>query len=328
LRLLFVGTPKVAADTLRQILTDPIFSLAEVAAVLTREDAPIGRKRVITPSEVARVAEEFSIPVIRANRVTPDALEQIKAFRVDAAIVVAYGAFIGRAALAALPMGWFNLHYSLLPKYRGAAPVQWALINGETETGVTLFKLDEGMDTGPVAGIARCVIEPTDNAASLLDKLRLLGTSVLAENLPQIGSGLAKLSEQNDADATFAPKLLRQHAQINWSNSARTIENLVRGTNPEPGAFTLLDDQTVKIIEARAVTSRDKLEEVGDSVSPGRVSKLGNSITVRCGSGVLELNRVQPAGRTAMNSLDWYFGLARAESGEKSLIDFKSVVDE
>ncbi len=328
MKLLFVGTPRVAADTLRQMLTDPVFSRAEVVAVLTREDAPIGRKRVITPSEVARVAEEFSIPVIKANRVTPDVLALIEGFRVDAAIVVAYGAFIGRTALASLPKGWFNLHYSMLPKYRGAAPVQWALINGETETGVTLFRLDEGMDTGPIAGTAPCVIEPTDNAASLLEKLRLLGASVLSEALPRIESDLMVFSEQKHADATFAPKLTRHDAQINWSSSAKDIENLIRGTNPEPGAFTFFADQTVKILEARAVQTRDELATASGAVQLGTVSKAGKAITVSCGRGVLELKRVQPAGKNPMTGVDWYIGVARGKSDEDTTLRFKNTADE
>lgn len=322
MRLLFVGTPKVAADTLRQLLTGENFALHDIAGVLTREDAPVGRKRVITPSPVAQLADEYGIPVIKANKVTSDVLLKISEVNVDAAVVVAYGALLGPEALDSLPKGWYNLHYSLLPKYRGAAPVQWALINGEKETGVTLFQLDAGMDTGPILGSAGCIIEPRDNAASLLGKLSTLGISVLAEALPMIESGIMPLRQQRDADATFAPKLKRSDAEIDWTKSASEIENLIRGTNPEPGAFSTVDSGPVKVLEAWAV--ENAVAEASRIPSlPGAITREGKSVVVECGRGHLRLERVQPAGKGEMPASDWYSGIANRSSEEFDQLRFE-----
>ena len=312
MRILFVGTPKVAADTLRQLLTDPSFGQFEVAAVLTRKDAPNGRKKLLTQSPVADVADEFGIQVVKSNRVDDEALEQLLRVEIDVAIVVAYGALIGAKALASIPKGWYNLHYSLLPKYRGAAPVQWALINGERETGVTLFKLDEGMDTGPILATAPCLIESSDDAASLLEKLRLLGASLLCEALPMIRSGIGTLQEQSITESSLAPKLSRKDAEIRWESSSARISNLIRGMNPEPGAFTLFRGIAIKIIRAKV----QKLSSDTEFQTPGEVFRHGKALLVRCGDGFLELISIQPAGKKEMRAADWLSGLANAGTSE------------
>lgn len=310
MKILFVGTPKVAADTLRQLLTDEALSGLEIAAVLTREDAPIGRKRVLTPSEVASTAEQLGVPVIKANRVDESVLDKIRAHKIDAAVVVAYGSLIGTTALEALPLGWFNLHYSRLPNYRGAAPVQWALINGDHETGVTLFKLDQGMDTGPILGYAGCVIEPNDNSSTLLEKLRLLGVSLLSEHLPKIEAGIANLSDQPKDGVSSAPKLNRNDGLIDWSQSSRRISNLIRGTNPEPGAFTSFHGSTLKVLEAREIDVSISAESFQAPSQIGTFTKSRNSVVVRTGAGCVELIRVQPAGKSPMSAESWFAGLA------------------
>lgn len=321
MRILFVGTPNVAAETLRQILTDPNFGGIEVGAVLTRKDAPTGRKRLITQSPVADVADEFGIHVIKSNRVDDETLVQLARFQPDAAVVVAYGSLIGAKALAAMPKGWFNLHYSLLPKYRGAAPVQWALINGENHTGVTLFKLDEGMDSGPILASAHCVIESTDNAISLLQKLRLLGVSLLGEALPGISSGIYRLQKQNASDASLAPKLSRKDAQIRWDSSSTAISNQIRGMNPEPGAYTLHRGLPLKISDARVQNAGSRPE----IPAPGQIFRFGKAVMVHCGDGILELITVQPAGRKSMQAADWFAGLANSNPAN---LAFESSHDE
>ena len=310
MRLLFVGTPKVAADTLKQLLTDPEFSRFEIAAVLTREDAPIGRKRIVTPSDVATTGLTYGIPVIKANKVDDAVIASIHSHGVDAAVVIAYGSLIGKKALDSLPLGWFNLHYSLLPKYRGAAPVQWALINGERETGVTLFKLDQGMDTGPIMSSVSCVVEPNDNAFTLLERLRLLGVSLLSEQLPLLESGIAKLTPQASEALSTAPKLTRGDGAIDWGLTSRQVVNLIRGVNPEPGAFSSFQGTVVKVLEALEVADHGETDEQRKLNAPGMFSNHRGKVLVRCGEGLLELVSVQPAGKSAMSASSWLAGLS------------------
>ena len=310
MKIVFAGTPANAAQTLRALANSPF----EVVAVLTRTDAPVGRKRILTPSSVAELASELGIKVIKANRVDDSVRAEIAKTGADLGVIVAYGALLDQETLDLLPKGWINLHYSLLPKWRGAAPVQRSIMAGDRETGVTLFQLDQGMDTGPIHLQIPTVIEPGESTVDLLPRLTELGITGLAELLPRIAADLASPVAQ-DPDLLLslptADKLSREDARIDWQRNAVEIESLVRGLNPEPMAWTSLFEETFRIIEARALGATDWQSLAGEVEQPGTVNFDKNRVFVTCGQGsLLELKIVQPAGKKPMSASDWARGLA------------------
>jgi methionyl-tRNA formyltransferase len=310
LKIVFAGTPANAAQTLRALAN----SAFDVVAVLTRTDAPVGRKRVLTPSAVAQVASELGLQVIKANRIDERVRAEIQATGADLGIIVAYGALLDQSALDILPKGWINLHYSLLPQWRGAAPVQRAVMAGDRETGVTLFQLDKGMDTGPIHLQIPTVIEPGETTADLLPRLTELGITGLAELLPRVAAEMIWLKPQDPsliASLPTANKLSREDARIDWKRNAVEIENLIRGLNPEPMAWTTLETETFRIIEARALGTTDWLTLAGEETEIGTANFDKDRVLVSCGQGtLLELKTVQPAGKKPMQSKDWARGLA------------------
>ncbi len=294
--ILFAGTPQNAAETLRELL----LAGTPISLVLTRPDAPIGRKAIITPSPVAKVAEEFGIFTIKSNKVGEAEIASFATFGIDFAIVVALGVMLNPHALEALPQGWFNLHYSLLPRWRGAAPVQHALIAGEIETGVTIFKIDSGLDTGAIVKSVPTAISPDENSAELLQRLTNIGVTLLLEVIPMIASGLIDLKPQTNVGLTVAPKLFKSDGKLQLFQDARVLANQIRGVTPEPGAWIPFRDEVLKVLIARAVS---KESEVGKLVTEN-----GN-VYVGCGIGSLHLIEVQPAGKRRMLGADWFRGL-------------------
>lgn len=294
--ILFAGTPQNAAVTLRELL----IAGTPISLVLTRPDAPIGRKSVITPSPVALVAEEFGIPTIKSNLVGVDELNTIQNARIDFAIVVALGVLLKDEALKALPKGWFNLHYSLLPRWRGAAPVQHALIAGDQETGLTLFQIDAGLDTGPIAATLPTEIQPNETAGDLLTRLTNLGVSLLLEAIPRIESGLVTLEPQGANGITIAPKLFKADGKVDLNRPAASVSQQVRGVTPEPGAWLPFRGESLKLIEVR---------ESNKELGLGLLANVGDKIFVGCLTGALELIQVQPAGKSRMAAADWFRGL-------------------
>ncbi len=307
MKVLFAGTPLNAAETLTALHNNGI----EIAGVLTRIDAPVGRKRVVTPSPVAIVAEHLGIPVIKANRVDELVLEQIKSVDPDLGIAVAYGAIFKAPTLEALPLGWINVHFSLLPDWRGAAPVQHSILNGDKTTGITIFQLDEGMDTGPVHLQVPTEISPAETSGELLSRLTKLGVSGLLEVLPRIAAGLASTTAQtSNGQARIATKLSRELAHIDWSDSAFAIEHKVCAMNPEPMAWTSLDGESFRIISARALGAIDWATLEGTELEPGTLLTKEKRALVTCGKGtLLELKEVQPSGKQIMNAADWHRGM-------------------
>jgi methionyl-tRNA formyltransferase len=302
MRILFAGTPATAVTVLEGLLA----AGHEVACVLTREDSPVGRKKVLTASPVAELATARDIQVIKANKIEPATLDEISRHKIDLAIVVAYGVILKAAALQALEGGWFNVHYSLLPRWRGAAPVQRALQHGDIETGVTLFKIDAGLDTGPILSSVPTVIQPEENAGELLKRLSQLAITLLNEQLPRIYSSTHVLESQV-GEISHAPKTSRSEARINFNQEATTIENLVRAMNPEPMAWCSFNDEPMRILRARNIESHSGTDPVG------QVALIGERVVVACGNGtVLELLEVQPASRAEMNARDWLNGQAGA----------------
>lgn len=305
MKIAFAGTPRNAAETLLALHEMGY----EISVVITRLDAPTGRKRLMTPSPVAQVAEALNIPVVKTNRVDDSALGEISKFGADLGVIVAYGALLNRKALDALPLGWVNLHYSLLPSWRGAAPVQHALLNRDSITGVTIFQLDEGMDTGPIFSQVPTEINPNENARDLLERLTKLGVSALGETLPAIFSGLAKPIAQDLSKLDIYPlatKLSRQSARIDWSAHSSNVDAVIRAMNPEPMAWTEFGSDSIRILAARPYS-------VGTTDStPGSIFSSDAAIVVACGdSSALAIIEVQPAGKKAMSASDWYRGLPK-----------------
>jgi len=302
-RILFAGTPEVSATILEWLVK----SGHEISCVLTRTDSHVGRKRMLTPSATAMKAYELGLPIIKANRVDGETLTEIAEFNVDLAIVVAYGSILNQRALEAVPNGWFNIHFSLLPKYRGAAPVQRALLNGDKETGVTIFKLDPGMDTGQVLTSLSTSIGFNETAGELLARLAELSKSLLSEALPQLYSGTFKLHEQI-GDSSSAPKPTREEARLDFAQPAIHLENIVRGMNPEPMAWCLASEEVLRVISA--VENRSASLGSGESrVAPGSIFSVDGKVFACCGQdSILELVEVQPSSKRAMPARDWFNG--------------------
>ena len=302
MRVLFAGTPAVAVPSLDALVSAGF----NVVAVLTRPDAPVGRKRVLTPSPVAQRAAELGIEVIRAARVDADAVAAICAVQPDIAAIVAYGGLVPPAALGIPRYGWVNLHFSLLPAWRGAAPVQRSVMAGDDVTGAVTFQLEEGLDTGPVFGTLTETVKPEDTAGDLLERLSHSGAVLLAQTLSAIDAGKAAPQPQA-GDVTLAPKLTLEDGHLNWAHPALAISRQARGVTPEPGAWTLLDGQRVKLEPVR-------LRQDVSGLAPGAVALQGKAVLVGTGSHAVELTRIQPAGKKMMAAADWARGLASLES--------------
>lgn len=302
MRVLFAGTPAVAVPSLDALVQAGF----DVVAVLTRPDAPVGRKRVLTPSPVAARAAELGIEVIHAARVDAAVTEKIAAATPDVAAIVAYGGLIPRAALDIPQHGWINLHFSLLPAWRGAAPVQRAVMAGDDITGAVTFLLEEGLDTGPVFGTLTESVRPDDTAGLLLGRLAHSGAVLLAQTLSAVAAGKA-VPQPQQGDVSLAPKLTLDDGRIDWKQPALAIGRRARGVTPEPGAWTALDGQRVKLEPVRL------RQDVSD-LAPGAVAQSGNGILVGTGSHAVELTRIQPSGKKMMAAADWARGMASLES--------------
>jgi methionyl-tRNA formyltransferase len=268
--------------------------------VVTREDSEQGRRRILTPTAVASAADELTLPTIKANRLAGAATEQILATQPDLGVIVAYGGLVREPLLSAPRLGWINLHFSLLPRWRGAAPVQRALIAGDEITGASVFQLVEALDAGQVFGQLTQSIGKDETAGELLDSLSISGAELLLRVVDSIADGTARAVEQ-DGDMTLAPKLGIEDGRIRWSEHASTVVNLIRGVTPEPGAFTTIDDARVKVLRARFTDGIPP-------IPPGRLELVDGRVVVGTASTPVELLIVQPAGKKAMNSADWWRG--------------------
>lgn len=301
MRVLFAGTPAVAVPSLDALVKAGF----DVVAVLTRPDAPLGRKRVMTPSPVAARAEELGIDIIRAAKVDADTTARIADYAPDVAAIVAYGGIVPRAALDVPKHGWVNLHFSLLPAWRGAAPVQRSLMAGDDITGAVTFQLEEGLDTGPVFGTLTEAVGPEDTAGDLLERLSFSGAVLLSQTLSAIDAGQASPQPQT-GEVSLAPKLSLDDGRLDWQKPALALTRQARGVTPEPGAWTTLDGQRVKL---ESVGLRPEVRDL----APGAIRVDGKVVLVGTGSHAIELGRIQPAGKKMMSSADWARGLAAPE---------------
>ncbi|WP_323742889.1 MULTISPECIES: methionyl-tRNA formyltransferase [unclassified Rathayibacter] len=297
MRLVFAGTPAAAVPTLLALVA----SAHEVVAVVTRPDAPVGRKRVLTPSPVAVAAERSGLPVIRAHRLDEEVTERIAALAPDLGVIVAYGGLV-RARLLAVPrLGWINLHFSLLPRWRGAAPVQRAVMAGESRVGASVFQLVSELDAGDV--YAELEQEVGERAAGeLLELLAESGAGLTLDVIDALADGRAVATPQT-GEVTLAPKLDASDGQIDWSLPSARVLALVRGVTPEPGASSAVGESRLKVLAMRPAPVG------GDPLAPGEVRLDSGRAVVGTADGALELVTVQPAGKSAMPGAAWARGL-------------------
>lgn len=302
MRVIFAGTPAAAVPSLELLAASP----HDVVRVVTRPPAPLGRKRVVTPSPVHAAADRLGLPVLPAARLCGEAERRLLADAADLGVVVAYGALIREPLLGAPRLGWVNLHFSLLPRWRGAAPVQRALIAGDEVTGVDVFRLEAGLDTGPVLVSETVPIEPAETAGRLLARLAALGAPVLRDVVDALAAGTAR-SEPQRGEPTEAPKLVLEDGRVDWSAPARRVLDRIRGCTPEPGAWTTVEGRRLKVLEAVAAEA---------VLSAGVVSVAGRRVLAGCGGGgAVELLRVQPEGRSAMAADAWLRGAGEVRLG-------------
>lgn len=299
MRLVFAGTPTVAADTLRTVLDD---SPHDVVAVLTRPDAAQGRSSRLIPSPVAELAQERGIEVLKPARASdPQLAEHLAALAPDCCPVVAYGGLIPQPLLDLPAHGWVNVHYSLLPRWRGAAPVQHAILAGDSVTGVTVFSLVAELDAGDILGQREYRLSDDATAGSVLSALQPLGAQTLLEVLDELEQGRATRRPQPDQGVTVAPKLSVAQARLDWHLPGIELDRRIRGNNPAPIAWTEFDGQRCRILSARLVEDAD--------LEPGVLLPQKRRLLVGTGEGTLELVSVQPAGKKVLTGADWGRGL-------------------
>jgi methionyl-tRNA formyltransferase len=271
-----------------------------VVAVLTQPDRPRGRGRQTAESPVKAAALRLRLPVYQPERVRrPEAVEYLRGLAVDAMVVVGYGQIIPQVVIDLAPLGIINVHASLLPKYRGAGPIQWAIVNGETRTGVTTMRIDAGLDTGDMLLKAETGIGPDETAVELGSRLAVLGAGLLVETLDGLAAGSIVPQQQDTAEATYAPLLKKEDGRIDWSRPAAAIHNRVRGLQPWPGAFAAFRGQTLHVAKTRP--------GAGGPAPGGQIVSL-RPLTVATGDGTLELIEVQMEGRKRMPAADFVNG--------------------
>lgn len=295
-RIVFMGTPEFAVPCLEALITAGY----PVVLAVSQPDKPVGRKRVLTAPPVKQSAIAHDIPVYQPHKLrnNPEALETLINAQADLFVVVAYGKILPQNILDIPTHGSINVHASLLPKYRGSAPIQWSIVKGESRTGVTTMLLDAGMDTGDMLLKKEIAIALNDTAVSLSDKLSEAGAQLLLDTLSGYLSGDIQPQAQNEAEATAIPLLKKEDGEMDWNQSATTLYNQVRGFDPWPGTFTYFQNKTLKVIQARL--SEDEHPHQG---KPGQILEVGHHfIRMRCGEGVLELLEVQLAGSKAMDA--------------------------
>jgi len=304
LRVIFAGTPEAALPS----LTALIASEHEVVAVLTRPDAQSGRGRIAAPSTVAIAANESGLPIIKASNLRDlQTQEQIASLQPDAVAVVAFGALVPKELLAVPKFGWINLHFSILPSWRGAAPVPQAIRFGDEITGATTFQIDEGLDTGPVFGVVTEMIKENDTAGTLLSRLAKSGANLLVETL----SGLGRLRPQPQGTdgVSYAPKVTADDTRIRWAQPSLIIGRQIRAYTPEPGAWTTFRDERLQVGPVEALATRIE----GAS---GEVVASKHEVIVSTGSTAVRLGNVRPAGKREMSAAEWARGV-RVTAGEQ-----------
>lgn len=293
MRAIFFGTPELAVPSLEALV-----DIAEVVRVICQPDRPAGRGMKLRSPPVKERALELGLSVEQPTKVkTAEFAASLRALEADVALVVAYGRILPKAVLEAPKRGCVNVHASLLPRWRGAGPIQWAIVHGDSETGVCLMQMDEGMDTGPVIACERTPIDPDETAAELGARLARMGAALVRDKLPDYVAGRITPTPQDPAAATMAPILTKEDGRIDWTAPARRVHDRVRGMSPWPGAFTELRGQRVKVHKTEVRS------EGGAAGEPGMILRAAPSgIEVACGEGVLAILELQLEGRKRMSA--------------------------
>ena len=291
-----MGTPDFAVPSLKRLMADH-----DVIGVVTQPDRPVGRKQVLQPPPVKQVAIDNNIPVFQPEKLRKrDAIDRLKAMGTpDVYIVAAFGQILPQEVLDIPAHGSINVHASLLPRWRGASPIQTAIREGDSETGVTIMQMDAGLDTGPMLAKRALPIEPDDTGASLHDKLSVVGADLLAESLSGILSGQVQPQPQDDALATLAPQIRKQEGAIDWSQDALVIERLVRAFTPWPGTYTTWDGKRLKVLSGSVVSG---------AAAPGDVVERGGTVAIGTGDGLYAPTQLQLAGSKAVSVEDFVNG--------------------
>jgi methionyl-tRNA formyltransferase len=304
LRLIFMGTPQFAMPTLLELVGHG----HEIAAVYTRAPKPAGRGMKLQPTPVEQEARRLGIAVLTPTTLKrPEALDEFRAHKADAAVVVAYGMILPEPILNTPPLGCFNLHASLLPRWRGAAPIQRAIMAGDTETGIMVMRMDEGLDTGPIALAERIPIGPDATAGELHDELSQLGADLITRTLAALGRDSLRFQPQPEDGVTYAHKISKDECRIAWSRPTQEVHDHIRGLSPAPGAF--FDADFGRGIERIKVLRSSIIQADGP---PGTI--IDDQLTIACGSGAVRLLNVQRAGKAPMDAASFFRG-ARTPAG-------------
>ncbi|HEL1032666.1 TPA: methionyl-tRNA formyltransferase [Streptococcus equi subsp. zooepidemicus] len=299
-RLIFMGTPQFSATVLQGLLENPAY---DILAVVTQPDRAVGRKKDITMTPVKKLALAHQLPVFQPEKLSgSQELADIMALGADGIVTAAFGQFLPTVLLDSVTFA-VNVHASLLPKYRGGAPIHYAIINGDKEAGVTIMEMVKEMDAGDMISSASLPILDTDNVGTMFDKLAILGRGLLLKTLPDYLSGDLKPVPQDHSQATFSPNLSAEEERLDWSKPAREVFNHIRGMNPWPVAHTLLDGQRFKIYEAELAEGSGSAGQI--------IAKTKKALVVAAGEGALSLTLVQPAGKPKMPIVDFLNGVGR-----------------
>ncbi len=291
MKLVFLGTPDFAVPSLERIIA----SKHEILAVVTQPDKPVGRNNVLTPPPVKVCALKHGLKVLQYNKIRTEGVGDLKNLAPDIMVTCAFGQILSQEIIDIAPRGIINVHASLLPKYRGAAPIQYSVINGDTETGVTIMQTEAGIDTGDILSVEKTPIYPDETAGELFERLSDLGAKLIVETLDKIEAGKITPVKQDETKATHVKMLTRETGKIDWTKSAKDIKNLVRGTNPWPAAHTFLNGKTLKIFVVDALDG-DFDGQIGE------VLRADKKLVVKCGKGAVEILEIQSEGGKRMSA--------------------------
>ena len=314
MNVIFLGTPEFAIPSLEALLKT---SWIKVLTVCTQIDKEAGRGRELKEPPVKQFALKNNLTVLQSEKISKerDTIQKLKDLKPDILVTCAYGQILNEEILNLALHGVINVHASLLPKYRGAAPINWAILNGELETGITIMKTELGLDSGPIILQEKCKIDENETSTELSKKLSLLGAKTLISALELIRDGKAKFTPQDNSKATKAPSLKKELGLIDWNKSAEEIHNKIRGLQPWPSAFTHFSGKTVKIWDGRGIPWNAHADAL-QKIPPGTVVEIGDCVKVKTGDGYLNIYKLQPENKKIINVRDWING-ARVKIGDK-----------
>jgi len=306
-RIVFMGTPDFAVPCLRKLMEENY----NVVAVVTQPDRPKGRKKQLAAPPVKEAALLFGLPVLQPEKLKVDGVQDILDYKPDLIVTAAFGQILPKDLIDYPKYGCINVHASLLPQYRGGAPIHKAIIDGQKETGVTIMYMVEKLDAGDMLSQVRVPIEETDNVGTMHDKLSRAGAKLLLETIPKLINGEIDPEKQDESKVTYAWNIKREDERLDWTKSARELFNQVRGLNPWPVAYTVADNQVMKVWETHVLK-----EDGGDDKEPGTILSVSpEGMDVQTGRGILRLTRIQPAGKKAMAVADYVRGSSTLEPG-------------